>query len=87
MRGIAADLGVSRGTLRDWVVKARAGRGEEPSLRGPRIKSETVGKPPSGRVAELEAQVRKLEAEKALLTTEREILRKAAKYFAGETNW
>ncbi|WP_345376834.1 IS3 family transposase, partial [Promicromonospora umidemergens] len=83
LRGIAADLGVSRGTLRDWVVKARAGRGEEPSLRGPRIKSETVGKPPSGRVAELEAQVRKLEAEKALLTTEREILRKAAKYFAG----
>ena len=87
MRGIAADLGVSRGTLREWVVKARAGRGEEPSLRGPRDKPESAGKAPTGRVAELEAQVKKLEAEKALLTTEREILRKAAKYFAGETNW
>ena len=32
------------------------------------------------RVAELEASERKL-------ATERDILRKAAKYFAGETNW
>ncbi len=28
-----------------------------------------------------------LEAETTKLTTEREILRRAAKYFAGETNW
>jgi len=28
-----------------------------------------------------------LRAEKTKLTTEREILRQAAKYFAGETNW
>jgi transposase len=35
----------------------------------------------------LEARVGELEAETTKLTTEREILRSAAKYFAGETNW
>jgi hypothetical protein len=31
--------------------------------------------------------VQQLEAETARLVTEREILRRAAKYFAGETGW
>jgi len=35
----------------------------------------------------LEARVKELEAERVKLSTEREILRSAAKYFAGETNW
>jgi transposase len=35
----------------------------------------------------LEAENAALRAETAKLTTEREILRQAAKYFAGETNW
>ena len=39
------------------------------------------------RIARLEGRVRELEAETTKLTTEREILRSAAKYFAGETNW
>ena len=39
------------------------------------------------RIARLQARVSELEAEAAKLTTEREILRSAAKYFAGETNW
>jgi transposase len=43
--------------------------------------------PPSARIARLEAQVAALEAEKKKLATERDILRQAAKYFAGETNW
>ncbi|MEU8364539.1 transposase [Nonomuraea sp. NPDC048882] len=30
-KGIAADLGVSRGSLRMWVLRARALRGEEPT--------------------------------------------------------
>ena len=38
-------------------------------------------------VARLEARVAELEAEKRKMATEREILRQAAKYFAGETNW
>jgi transposase len=35
----------------------------------------------------LRAQVAALETENAKLETERDILRQAAKYFAGETNW
>ena len=42
---------------------------------------------PEQRIARLEAENARLRAETTKLTTEREILRQAAKYFAGETNW
>ena len=42
---------------------------------------------PEQRIARLEAENAALRAETTKLTTEREILRQAAKYFAGETNW
>jgi len=42
---------------------------------------------PEQQIARLQARVRQLEAETTKLTTEREILRSAAKYFAEETNW
>ncbi|MFD3870351.1 hypothetical protein [Streptomyces sp. NPDC058623] len=42
---------------------------------------------PDERVRQLEARVAELEASERKLATERDILRKAAKYFAGETNW
>ena len=43
--------------------------------------------PRCGRVATLQTQNDELVAEQAKLVTEREILRRAAKYFARETNW
>jgi transposase len=43
--------------------------------------------PEAERIRELEARIRALEASERKLATERDILRKAAKYFAGETNW
>jgi transposase len=46
-----------------------------------------VEETPEQQIARLEAENAALRAEKAKLTTEREILRSAAKYFAGETNW
>ena len=52
-----------------------------------------VGPPGHGRVrpqaelAVLRARVAALETENTLLATERDILRQAAKYFAGETRW
>ena len=96
-QGIAADLGVSRGALAGWVrvlgtgpdaqVAAPAAEGEP----GPRVvpsPGAVPGRgPSSSRIARLEAQVAALEAEKKKLATERDILRQAAKYFAGETNW
>lgn len=39
------------------------------------------------RIRQLEARGAELEASERKLATERDILRKAAKYFAGETNW
>jgi transposase len=42
---------------------------------------------PDERIRQLEARVAELEASERKLATERDILRKAAKYFAGETNW
>ncbi|MFE5549888.1 transposase [Streptomyces sp. NPDC056534] len=76
VRSVAADLGVSPETLRNWVRAAGASR-----PRGRRAGEPT--EPPTPLEAEsaaLRKKVRELEGE-------REILRKAAKYFAGERRW
>ena len=92
-KGIAADLGVSRGALRAWVVGARVARGQEPApspVAGRPVRSRVPGGASGSeaeRIRELEARIRQLEASERKLATERDILRKAAKYFAGETNW
>jgi transposase len=92
LRGIAEDLGIVRGTLTEWVralgtgtTTASTGSPSTPpgasSSSGQRPESQTA------RIARLEARVKELEASETKLSTEREILRSAAKYFAGETNW
>ncbi|MET9341895.1 transposase [Nonomuraea sp. NPDC003804] len=92
-KGIAADLGVSRGSLRAWVLRARVLHGDGPvgPSAGPdagRTRQPAgAGDEAAERIAQLEARVRELEASEKKLTTERDILRKAAKYFAGETHW
>jgi transposase len=99
LRGIAADLGIVRGTLSQWV---RAhGTGKKTAADGSTVPSEVGAAPtrshtvehdgapltPEQTIARLEAENAALRAETTKLTTEREILRQAAKYFAGETNW
>jgi len=42
---------------------------------------------PGDELARLRARVFELEANERTLATERDILRAAAKYFAGETRW
>nr|WP_106976907.1 IS3 family transposase [Streptomyces violaceoruber] len=72
IRSVAADLGINPETLRNWVRAAGASR-----PRGRR--AEIPAEPPTALEAEnaaLRKKVRELEEE-------REILRKAAKYFAG----
>ena len=93
LSGIAGDLGLARGTLAAWVATFGSGataaagsppaaaRGSSPGAVGGRAESQAV------KLARLQARVRELEAETTKLTTEREILRSAAKYFAGETIW
>ena len=101
IQGIAADLGVTRDALSTWIKARPAAADQAP--QGPPADSEPAGAPPprrgrpagtAARITELEAQVAALEAAEAArqaemrkLATERDILRQAAKYFAGETNW
>ena len=82
--GIGKDLGVSRETLRNWV-RAERKRTGTPSAAGRPRKPAPVDGVSSESV--LEEENRQLKAQIRKLETEREILRRAAKYFAGETNW
>ncbi len=98
VKGIAADLGIERTTLRLWLD--RLGTGTRTTADGATTRSPRPAQTPrprtgapgpaettEQRLARLEAENAALRAEKATLVTEREILRSAAKYFAGETNW
>jgi transposase len=101
LRGIAADLGISRHTLHEWVRAQTATAGTTGATAGGASHAGRTGGPgrrrglsPEDELAALRARVAALETEKdelvaeqAKLVTEREILRRAAKYFAGETNW
>ncbi len=84
LKAIAADLGISRGALKEWVDKHGSGATAAGSVSPPapgRAESQTA------KILRLEAENARLEAERVKLETERDILRQAAKYFAGETNW
>jgi len=93
LKGIAADLGVARGSLAHWVQQYGTSRTTAASpttstrtgVSGARGCARTESQ--QARIARLEAENAALRAEKTKLTTEREILRQAAKYFAGETGW
>ena len=76
---IAADLGITDATLSAWIKAAGV------PVRGRHASAAPVD--PSDELARLRARVDELEAREKLLTTEKDILRAAAKYFAGETNW
>ncbi|GAA1854745.1 transposase [Myceligenerans crystallogenes] len=91
IKQIAADLGVHDATLSSWLRAA----GVSTSPRAAR-RAETDGggggsagsrETPVQELERLRAENERLRADKSLLETEREILRKAAKYFAGETTW
>jgi transposase len=98
VRAIAADLGVERGTLRHWLDLYGTGKktaADGTATRSPLKPGADPARPagsevieglsPQEQIARLQAQVAALRAETTKLTSEREILRQAAKYFAGET--
>jgi transposase len=76
---IADDLGVNRETLRSWVRLDDQQRGAAgPTASAARPAQALVSVEDEN--AELRRRIRELEEE-------RDILRKAARYFAGETRW
>ncbi|MBU8834075.1 transposase [Mycobacterium paragordonae] len=82
---IAAELGVSGVTLSAWCkaagVAIRHRNPTPPAGLAPGVET------PDQELARLRAENKVLRANEARLSTERDILRSAAKYFAGETNW
>jgi transposase len=86
LRGIADDLGISRGTLADWVRTFGTGS-TTAAISNPRPPSSRRPETAAEKIARLEAENARLKADKAKIETEKSILRQAAKYFAGETNW
>ena len=77
------DLGISRATLKNWVYAARRARGVQPSRTAEDPTDELLRL--RKEVQHLRSETQKLSTEQ--LSTERDILCKAAKYFAGETTW
>ena len=76
---IAGDLGITDATLSAWIKAAGvAVRGRH----GPVVQVDH-----GDELAKLRARVAELEATERTLATERDILRAAAKYFAGEMIW
>ncbi|MCC7081595.1 MAG: transposase [Burkholderiales bacterium] len=69
---VAAALDIPKGTLGNWVARAHAGL---PPARQVSLRP----------VTELEAEVSRLRAENSRLKLEKEILKKAAAYFARES--
>src|SRR5436305_12484444 len=67
---IAADLGVSRESLRKWVQQAKVDAGEGPA---------------GALTTDEREELRRLRRENQTLAMEREILKKAAAFFAKET--
>ena len=91
LRGIATDLGITRGTLATWVAAldpdpTTGTTGAAAPAAGGGTARPRPGSP-QAELAMLRARVAALETENSLLATERDILRQAAKYFAGETRW
>jgi transposase len=80
---VAKNLGISSETLRNWVKSHRQRQGESPQYQAPTSENEGL----VGYDAVIAEENRKLRAELDKVKAERDILRKAAKYFAGETNW
>jgi transposase len=82
---IADELGISGVTLSAWCRAA----GVPIRHRNPAAVSEPAAgaETPEQELARLRVENKALRATEARLSTERDILRSAAKYFAGETNW
>ena len=72
----AAELGINRSSLYSWLKQYGTGKRARTKTMRDNAKETTDSE-----------RIRQLEKENAKLREERDILRKAAKYFAEETRW
>jgi transposase len=72
LAAVARSLEMSSKTLANWVYRARKGQA-------------LVKRPPAQPTSELDAELSRLRQENARLKVEKEILKKAAAYFAKES--
>ena len=79
MKTTAEDLGVNRATLRAWVQRLGTGAKAQ--------SFQTTTPANEAKILTDAERLRQLERENAKVREERDILRKAAKYFMKETNW
>ena len=91
---VARDLGMHAESLRQWVRAAGVAPGPDGVLPAAAGSGAAAAATPEERIARLEAENAALRVEntglrkdRETLSVERDILRKATKYFASETNW
>ena len=70
---VGTDLGICKSVIRDWVLRSRQQPQESQAVNG------------SASPGSLEEEVKRLRRENAVLREEREILKKAAAFFAKES--
>lgn len=83
LKQVAADIGVNHWTLRDWYNKY------EMTKKSKKKGTSSAGVPPAnetaeGKVERLEREMARLQKENEQLRMDREILKKAAAFFAKE---
>jgi transposase len=92
MSGIARDLGVSRQLLRYWVEQATAdepgdGGTSTSSTNRKHVNEQTDREQLEAQIKALRRELAEARKENQKLATERDILRKATKFFAQEMTW
>jgi transposase len=80
IKSVADDLGINSETLRNWIRIDDRRRTGSPAATGTPPTAAPTPTSPENENAALRKRIRELEEE-------RDILRKAARYFAGETRW
>ena len=85
LRQIANDLGVNSWTLRDWVRKEEAMKRSKKKQMHVATVTPPPDETPEEKVKRLERQLTRLEKENEQLRMDREILKKAAAFFAKES--
>ena len=76
LHAASAELGINRSSLFSWLKQYGTGKRDRTKTIRDKAQATTESE-----------RIRQLEKENAKLREERDILRKAAKYFAEETHW